>query len=914
MLHLESKEYDLKMLLNFEMLKEILLNLAKSQDKLENEIKNIHTANIKRDNMLLKLEQYVFNSTTQYSNDNQNNFNARNNENNENVNENDINELNNYKEEEIIGKDNNINENEININENQDFDKNQPKNENENINEQKQKKTNDNKDISNQDTNNNQNYSQNQKTTEKNIIEKKNVEKNNNKITNANSNGNKNTDISQLKQISPRNAKDHSSSGGNFVSPDLVAKMMKQLKELISRVNILDNKINSESKNVKNVQTQLKNHILDNESEIKLINSKIESLLRNNEEFDQKLENLQVKASELDVFSMFKDSGDGSIDATKVMVKALEEKVFKKFELVDARYKKDSLDNLKIKTNMDNITPKLDQFNRELDRINDINKQQKEDLDNYKKENEEHSLENINTINNDLNAKLLELKEELEKKIKNKMLLLENQLKMINSNSNDNNAFDLIKLGLGNNGLDSEAAQALEKKINDLRKKTNDLENTIKLNNKREETDNIKKEIKDLKLLLDKKISKEDLKELYNFHLSDVDEINDIKDREGIMNEELRKTIKDLQFVQQRVESISGNLALLQNTPSTGNTKIIDFSKYIDNQKLTEALKPFLREFDKIFKEIDSFRRDMTEIENQNKNHTKNALNKLEEDLNNKINELKVFVQKKYLEKYEFNKTIKTLEVQIKSLGENPKKDDAENWLLAKRPLKCFNCASCEANIKNDNYNTADYLPWKKYPRGEKIHRMGQGFSHMLQMMTSEFIKSIEKNEFPLEYDLSARNTSNNNNNNNMSNHFNGERSTVTGFLVNNKEQIQEDGFQNLKKNSKMKLPKVKQYSKPRIKKHEDTLPISDDENIENNVDNNHEILGKSNSPQILKITKKSKQRNDDKSNIKNLYGSLMTMQGGFSTKDKNFGFSRNNMLKTEKKDFVESLNSSPNY
>ena len=892
MLHLESKEYDLNMLLSFdfELLKEILLKLAKSQDKLENEIKKINAANIKRDNTLLKLEQYVFNST-QYSTDNLNNFNIK-------TNENDINEINNYNETENTEKNNNINENNININKNN-YDENQVKNEKEN----EQNKTKDDK--------TNQSYSQNQKISQKNIIiEKKEVEKNNNK---TNVNTNKNTDISQLKQLSPRNVQEHSSSGGTFVSPDLFAKMMKQLKELTSKVSILDNKMSSESKNIKNLENQLKNHILDNESQIKLINERIESLLQNKEDFEQKLENLQVKASELDIFSMFKDSGDGTIDATKVLVKALEEKVFKKFELVDARYKKDSLENLKIKTNMDNVTPKLDQFNRELDRINNNNKQQKEDLDNYKKENEEKKLENINNINNDFNTKISELKEEFEQKIKKNMLLLENQLKMINNNNNDTNTFDLIKLGLGNNGLDSEAAQALEKKINDLRKKTNDLENTIKLNNKREEIDNIKKEIKDIKLSLDKKISKEDLKELYNFHLSDVDEINDIKDREGITSEELRKIIKDVQNVQQRVESLSGNLALLQNTPSNTNTKIIDFSKYIDNQKLTEALKPFFKEFDKIFKEIDSFRRDMNEIDNQGKNQMKNALNKLEEDLNNKITEYKILVQKKYLEKYEFNKIIKSLEVQIKSLGEQPKKDDAENWLLAKKPLKCFNCATCEANIKNENYNTADYLPWKKYPRGEKIHRMGQGFSHMLQMMTSEFIKSLEKNEYPLEYDLSARNT-NNNNNNNLSNHFNNDRSTVTGFLVNNKEQmpIQDDGFQNLKKNSKMKLPKVKQYSKPRIKKHEDTLPISEDENVENYVENNNENMPKSNSPKILKITKKVKQRNDDKSNIKNLYGSLMTMQGGFTTKDKNYGFSRNNILKNERKDFHESLSSSP--
>ena len=45
MLHLESKEYDLNMLLSFEMLKEVLLKLSRAQDKLENEIKLINLNN-----------------------------------------------------------------------------------------------------------------------------------------------------------------------------------------------------------------------------------------------------------------------------------------------------------------------------------------------------------------------------------------------------------------------------------------------------------------------------------------------------------------------------------------------------------------------------------------------------------------------------------------------------------------------------------------------------------------------------------------------------------------------------------------------------------------------------------------------------------------------------------------------------
>ena len=56
----------------------------------------------------------------------------------------------------------------------------------------------------------------------------------------------------------------------------------------------------------------------------------------------------------------------------------------------------------------------------------------------------------------------------------------------------------------------------------------------------------------------------------------------------------------------------------------------------------------------------------------------------------------------------------------MKILNDDSKKSDADIWLLAKRNTKCFNYASCEANIKNDNYTTADYLAWRKYPKREK--------------------------------------------------------------------------------------------------------------------------------------------------------------------------------------------------
>ena len=885
MLHLKNKEYDLNTLFSFEVLKEILLKLARSQDKLEGDINIIRQNISKRDQILFKLEKAVFNTTSE-SELNQDDFNQNEIEQNE---EEDNNYYENNDKEDIIQE--------------KEYDNKRQKEVTLNIEKNKYEKSND---IKNENIQNESNASKNLPQNKSNETEQKLFEK---KISDKNKSQNNN--ISSSNQLS-KSGKEQSTSG---ISPDLFSKMMKQLKEQQAKINMVETKIKSNSNDINNLENKLKNHVLDNESQIKLINERINSLLQKNGDYDKKIEDLQVKASELDVFSMFKDNGDGTIDATKVLVKALEEKIFKKFELVDARYKKDSLDNLKVKTNVENITPKLDQFQRELERINDINKQQKEDLDNYKKENEEQNLDNLNNVNNDFNQKISELKNDLEKNLKNSILLIENQLKNMKNdsggNNNNNEAFDLLKLSLGNNGLDSEFAQTLEKKINDLRKKMNDLENTLKLSVNAGEIDSLKKEIKDMKLLLDKKVSRDDLKELYNFHLADVDELNDIKDRESIINDDLRKTIKDVQNIQQRLESINGNLALLLSNPSNGNSKIIDFSKYIDNQKLSDSLKPFFKEFEKIFKEIDSFRRDLGEMETQNKNNLKNLMSKVEEDMINKINELKAFIHKKYLEKMEFHKTIKTIEVQIKSMGDDSKKADADSWLLAKRPLKCFNCASCEANIKNENYNTADYLPWKKYPRGEKIHRMGQGFSHMLQMMTSEFIKSIEKTDIPMDFDATAKNN-NNSTNYNASNVIN-DKAAMSGFVINNKEQIPDDGFQNLKKNySKMRLPKVKQYSKPKLKRYEEALPISDEEFTDNNDINKETIPNRSNSPKILKITKKNKPKMlEEKSNTNK---NLMTIQTGFIQKDnKNIGFGRNyNTIKTEKNENMGTFTISP--
>ena len=100
------------------------------------------------------------------------------------------------------------------------------------------------------------------------------------------------------------------------------------------------------------------------------------------------------------------------------------------------------------------------------------------------------------------------------------------------------------------------------------------------------------------------------------------------------------------------------------------------------------------------------------------------------------------------MDKTEIHKNLKILENQIRLLGETYKREDtADNWLLAKKPLNNYQCASCEAMLK-DLDKKDNFVAWNKYPnREEKTYRMGHGFSRMLQMVNEEIIKNIENKE-----------------------------------------------------------------------------------------------------------------------------------------------------------------------
>ena len=672
------------------------------------------------------------------------------------------------------------------------------------------------------------------------------------------------------------------SNSNNQIPTELISKMAKQIKDnkrqildlekrLMKEILLKTDSCKKEVRNVININNK------ENQSKFNDLEGKFMEMMELKEKLENQMEDCVTKCSTIDVFNMFKDSGDGTVDAAKVMVRSLEEKVFKKIEYIDTRAKKDQNNNSEMKNSVEGLIKTINNMNKEIQDLNenvDKNKENvsdiKNDFDEYKK-NVDEFIKN----NTGLKKEIEKIKKE-EKNFKDSIKELEEKIKELkdnNINNNEQGVNSMFKLGFDNKGVDEEVIQSLEKKIGDLRKKMNDLENTLKL--KIQDLEEKQYETRNLKAILEKKITREDLKELYNLHLNDLDEINDLKDNINVTFDDIRKIKENQTNIYQKLDNLNRNVSLLQSIKKNGTVTpgIINFDKYIEEQKFNETIKPIISNIDKIYKEIASLERNHSELESFAKMLVKpERVNKVEDDLNAKISEMKVIFGKRFVEKSELSKNIKQLELQIKSLDFENKKNDAETWLMAKQPVGCFNCASCEANIKNVNPSN-EYLPWNKYPQQDKIYRMGKGFSHMLQMMTSEFVKSIgnaqkdNENEFTPKNGINPnfvldKNTFNRSEKNNLNK--NERKQSASVLKINNKEQFNEEALKKINFNlyssrikGKMQLPRVIKFKKKVKIRNENGIPVSDDEISRRNDTAEREGFNDKTSPKIMKIMKK---------------------------------------------------------
>ena len=593
------------------------------------------------------------------------------------------------------------------------------------------------------------------------------------------------------------------------------------ISKMFQRIVLLEKKVvELMSKSSENMVIRTLN---SNKQSINDHSDSIKNLKETTEKINKELTELKEKMQEFNVYDMFKEGGDGgNIDMTKALLKALETKQNKRFDLFEEKYKLISAESFKNKDDIKNQGIKIDgqklTIEKNTERISNLIKEQKEkeNLDKERKEKEnddlnkklEDIIKSIENIGENYDNKLIELENKISEQQKQPVLVTDlKPEKKKEKNENEN----LILLKEHNGRL-----LDLEKSMRQLLKKLNIEELNTNLS------------------ILQKEVSKkgnqgaidEIVDRLYNLDET-IKQLSYRIDSSQIIE---KKNIEENSNLSKRLETFANQVnrlsfQLIKNPKEEKSD--VDFTKFIQIGSFEENKKEVNRKFDKIRISFEDILKHIDEIlDKLSHTPTDKDFAQYQEIIKNMLDEYRINNNKKYADKYDTLKNFKFLETQIKTVHENYNKklEGQDNWLLAKKPLNNYLCASCEGIIRGELDKRCDYIPWNKYPnREEKYSRMGHGFSHMLQMVNDDIRKNVDNKEKEKEKEKDYNSDEDKKKNSNDRN------------------------------NSAIKLPKVKtrQRNLNNVNLMEDTTW---EKSPYNNIDRN--LTLNDNSPQIMKISR----------------------------------------------------------
>ena len=546
----------------------------------------------------------------------------------------------------------------------------------------------------------------------------------------------------------------------------------------------------------------------------------IKKLKEVTEKINKEITELKEKMQDFNIYDMFNDVGDGNIDITKSLLKALETKQNKRFDLFEEKYKLISAENFKNKDDIKNQRIIIDGqkllIEKNTEKISELIKEQKE-KENLQKEIKEKENDDLNQKLEDINKnieiigenydnKLIELENKLSQQQKQPILVTD--LKPENKKDKKENENSILLREHNGRILD------LEKSMRQLLKKLNieEINNNLSILQKEVSKKGNQGAIEEI---VDRLYNMDETIKQLSFR---VDSSQALEKKNMEENSNLSKKFET--FANQ-VNRLSFQLAKNQKEEKTD----IDLSKFIEIRSFEENKKEVNKKFDKIRISFEDILKHIDEIlDKLSHTPTDKDFAQYQEVIKSMLDEYRINNNKKYADKYDTSKNFKFLETQIKTVNENynKKMEGQDNWLLAKKPLNNYLCASCEGIIRGELDKRCDYIPWNKYPnREEKYTRMGHGFSHMLQMVNDDIRKNVDNKEKEKEKD------------------YNSDE---------DKKKNSKD-----KNNSAIKLPKVK--IRPR---YFNNINLMEDTTWEkspyDNTDRN--LTLNDNSPQIMKISR----------------------------------------------------------
>ena len=661
---------------------------------------------------------------------------------------------------------------------------------------------------------------------------------------------------------------------GNM-NPDMIKKLFKRVKDNEKKIleltkkayehNLFENKINNNNE---------------------LINSninKIENLEKTSSEIERKFvdfktdyEDIKVKVQDFNIYDLFKGdaANGGNMDLSKSMIMTLENKVFKKFSYYDERYKSYDKDIFKIKEETKNNSSIVDGMKH----MTEKNNQQIKDLSkNYEeftmqmKEKIEFFDNELNNLKKDgmINSENKLLNDIIEKKIK------DNEKNLVGIIQNEINSKEINYQKKENEKILKEEQENLKNNI----KRFNDIEAMIRKSIEDIDAKNIRERLENLESDVMKKYTKIEGIELKNKIIVLEEEIKDQSLKIETLQQLWDKMRSDIVQLVKKIEYLNSEYSKMNFKKMTSNVDkselSLDLIKYLEKTEFNDNKKEVNNKFEKVRLAIENLGQNLENILNT-LSHTVNEkeLVNYQGVVKNTLDELKLSLNKKFADKIDTNKTLKYLETQIKTVMEmsNKKFDGADNWLLAKKPLNNYLCASCENVIRGELDKKTDYIPWNKYPaRDDKTYRMGHGFSRMLQMVNDDIMRSTNTDN--INSNLFLNTNINNNNNFNLSNTINKETQ---------KDDDNNSPSNNISNNvANVKLPKVKNknlnvnttYSLNSfdINLHKEKNKDENNQRMATSPYDDHSLSSSNiNRPQIMKIYKLNKNSTLQQSNNMN--------------------------------------------
>ena len=574
------------------------------------------------------------------------------------------------------------------------------------------------------------------------------------------------------------------------------------------------------------------------ENKIKILETKNEILEKMANEHNRKIRNIESKIQDLNILELFKNNnGENGEDSNVIsLINNLDKKMFSKINFIDEKMKKIEEINYKSSKDVQNIVNSADLTKR--------------NFNNMKKAQE--SLENkVNNIDKIFNLKFNEITNKFTEKI-NSISKISEEQKLISEKLTQN-----LESNVGINinspskkeekSEDPKISAENKEKIKEIAEHINEMDKFLKSIPQQIGIEQIKLDIKSLKSSIGSCSTLNDLKETKEREEELQKQITFLKEQFDDFNSD-QTVHDDLQNVKRKVESISNKtyelesnfqeLLTKKNINLEKNRQNFDINKYLEIKTFEEFKTQIIKEFTNVNDNFNHLRKLTDNILDSLKNKSSfKDIKALEDDILAKLEGEKLTNSKKFADRIETIKNVKYLDQQIKQIIQYyiKKNDKDNNWLIAKKPLNGNLCASCESYI-GDLKDSTNYIPWNKYPNRdvEKLYRLGNGFSKMLQMI------QIDEND--------KKNVATSMQNNEGADGFNSPK----------------DDFGKTAENAKKSLPKIKSNMN-QTRSYFHTVSNINNINPEEDYNSlkkamNKEIEEQNNQPKITKIYRMNKE------------------------------------------------------